>query len=165
MEGKILIYEKTKSNCIFISLLIFSVLCSLAILFTPYKIHSAGLRNYLFLSGIGFHPEYAIVIVFPLFLVIMSLILIPLSLLTFGKQFTSIALRNMRRLLLSGSVMGIILSVVVTYFFNRNVFPGINRYTVIVGLPYVYFILIIILSAVALSKRNLPKLFFEVKSD
>ena len=164
MEGNIMIYERTKNKGIFISIFIFSIINSLAILFAPYKIHSAGLRNYLFLSGIGFHPEYAIAIVLPLFLVIMSLILIPLSLLTYRKQFTSIALRNMRRLSLSGSVMGIILSVVVMYFFNRNVFPGINRYTVIVGLPYVYFILIIILSAVALSKKNIPKLFSEIEN-
>lgn len=160
-----MIYERTKNKGIFISIFIFSIICSLAILFAPYKIHSAGVSFYLFFSGIGFHPKYAIDIILPLFIVIMSLILIPLSFLTFGKQHTSIALRTLRIMSLSGSALGIILSGLVTYFFNRNVSPGINRYTVIVGLPYVYFILIIILSAVALSKKNIPKLFSEIENE
>ncbi len=164
MEGKSLIYEKTKYNSIFISLFIFSIISSLAILFAPFKIHSSGLMSYVFLSGIGFHPEYAIAIILHLFIIIMSLILIPLSILTFRKQFSSVALRNMRRMSLSGSVMGIILSVFVMNF-TANISPGINRYTVILGLPYVYFILIIVLSAVALSKKNIPKVFTEMRND
>lgn len=154
-------YEKSKSNGIFISIFVFSIISSLAILFTPFKIYRGGTTVYWFLSGIDFDRGYVIAIVLPLFIICMLLILIPLYVLAFGKQFSSVALRNMRRMSLSGSVMGIILSAGVMYF-TPAMFPGTTSYTVTVGFPYLYFILIIILSAVALSKKNLPKIFSEV---
>ena len=70
----------------------------------------------------------------------------------------------MRIMSICGSVMGIIISAGITYFTGFTL-PGVNRYTVIIGLPYVYFIIIIILSAIALNKKNIPRVFSEVKND
>ncbi len=157
-------YEKTINKKLLISIFIFSIICSLAILFTPFKIYRGGTTIYWFLSGIDFDKGYVIATILPLFIICMLLIIIPLYVLSFREHFSSVAIRNMRRMLLSGSVMGIISSIVVMYFTTRML-PGTASYTVTVGFPYVYFILIIILSAVALSEKNRAKLFSEITTE
>lgn len=157
-------YERVKNKGIFISIFVFSIISSLAILFTPFKIYRGATTIYWFLSGIDFDKGYVIVILLPLFIICMLLIVIPLYVLAFGKQFSSTAIRNMRIMSLSGSVMGIISSIVVMYFTTRML-PGTTSYTVTIGFPYVYFVLIIILSAVALSEKNRAKLFSEITTE
>ena len=160
-----MIYERTKNKGILISIFIFSILSSLAILFTPFKIFRGSTSTYYwFFSGIGFHQDYVIMFVFPLLTISLVLIIIPIFNLTFKKQFSSTDPRKMRRYSIIGSVMGLLISILVIIF-TPSLLPGTNSFTVTVGYPYVYFAFILILTDVTLRKKNISKLFSEITTE
>lgn len=160
-----MIYERTKNKGILISIFIFSILSSLAILFTPFKIHQGSTSiHYWFFSGIGYHQDYILMFALPVLIISLVLIIIPIFNLIFKKQFSTVEVRRMRRYSIIGSVMGLLISILVIIF-TPSLLPGTNSFTVTVGYPYVYFAFILILTDVTLRKKNTSKLFSEITTE
>ena len=160
-------YKRTLPKSIFVIIFVVSIISSLIVLGVPYKIRKGTGLNYWHLFGFGYHNLYALVIFSIAFIIIVLLINMPIFVLAFQKQFTLATIIDMKRMAIFGSVLGILLSAV-AMFLASGFFGGSSldiSYTVNVGFPYVYFLFVLVLSAIALSKENIPKLISEIENE
>lgn len=104
-------YEKSQHQGVFIGIFIFSIISFLVILSAPFKMVTGETLNYWHLSGFGYHELRVFFILIPSFLLIILLIFIPVFDLAFKKQFTKADFRNINGMAISGSMIGIIVSV------------------------------------------------------
>ncbi len=165
MEGNGLYYERTTPKGIFITFFVISIISSVILLAVPFRIwDGVDIINYWHLFGFGYDNLSVLAIMSLVSIIIVLLINLPLFVLTFQKHISFSTITFMRRMAIFGSVLGIVLSAIAMFFASMQNSTNI-RYTVNVGFPYVYFLLVLILSAVALNKKNLPKLFSDVISN
>jgi len=165
LESTVLSYERTFPKSIFIIIFVLSIISSVILLAVPFRIWAGvDFINYWHLFGFGYDNLSVLVFMSLVSIVIVLLINLPLFVLTFQKHLSFSTIIFMRRMVIFGSVLGIVLSAIAMFFASMQNSTNI-RYTDNVGFPYVYFLLVIILSAVALNRKNLPKLFSEVPSN
>lgn len=160
-------YKRTLPKSIFVIIFVVSIISSIIVLGVPFKIKEGTGLNYWHLFGFGYHNLYALVFFSIAFIIIAFLINLPIFVLTFQKQFSLETIIDMRKMSIIGSVLGIILSAV-AMFLASGFFGGSSsdiRYTANVGFPYVYFLFVLVLSVIALSKENIPKLFSEIENE